>query len=75
MCDNGRMITKSKRKLYRSGEAAQMIGVHRSTLTKWVREGRVKASGNMLGQHYVWTLEKINEIRQEMGLEPLEDER
>lgn len=73
MCYNIIMMVQKTETLYRSGEAAKMIGIESATLRKYIGEGRIKPSGTMLGGHYVWTLEKINEIRKEMGLPLLEE--
>jgi len=32
-----------KEKLLRSGEAAEILGVDRHTIVKWIREGRIRA--------------------------------
>lgn len=64
-------MAQTPKRMYRSGEAAKMIGIAHSTLRKWVQEGRIEPSGNTLGGNYMWSLEKINEIRHSMGLEPI----
>lgn len=58
--------------LYRTGEAARLIGISHSTLKKYAREGRFQST-TVLGGHYFWSLERINEIRQGLGLPLLEE--
>lgn len=60
----------STKVLYRSGEAARLIGVSHSTLRKYVREGRFGPT-TALGGHYFWSLDRINEIRQGLALPPV----
>lgn len=57
---------------YTTREAAEMLGISRVTLQKWVEKGKVMV-GHTLGGHHRFTLEDINEIRREMGLPPLEE--
>ena len=58
--------------LYRTGEAARLVGVSHSTLKKYAREGRLQPT-TVLGGHYFWSLERINEIRQGLGLPPVRE--
>jgi hypothetical protein len=57
---------------YRSGEAARLIGIAHSTLRKYVQGGHWKPTA-ILGGQYFWSLERINEIRQGLGLPLLEE--
>jgi len=65
-------MTEATKNLYRSGEAAEMIGIGHSTLRQWVREGRIKPTVRMLGGRYLWSLDTINQIREQLGLPAIE---
>lgn len=43
--------TKKKKNIYSTGEYAKIIGVHKTTVWRWIRDGRLKAS-KTIGGHY-----------------------
>ncbi len=54
-------------KVLTSNEAAKYLGVSRSSLTKWTRDGVINV-GSTAGGHYRYNVEKLNEFADERGL-------
>ncbi|PXY21444.1 MerR family transcriptional regulator [Prauserella muralis] len=54
-----------------TGEAARAIGVERSTLARWARDGRVTPARRTVGGQYRWNLDdlerQVDELWQQRG--------
>ncbi|TKJ30186.1 MAG: hypothetical protein CEE40_05940 [Chloroflexi bacterium B3_Chlor] len=59
--------------LYRVGQVAAMFGVHPNTVRKWMRTNILR-SVRLPGSDYnQFTSSKVNRLRREMGLPPVEE--
>lgn len=47
------MNMESKERLLRTGEVAEMLGVDRHTVIRWVREGKIRAIRLPSGRHRI----------------------
>lgn len=56
-----------KTKLLKTNEAARYLGVSRSSLTNWIRQGKLKG-GATPGGHYRFTVRELDEFAAERGL-------
>jgi len=56
-------------KLLKTNEAAKYLGVSRSSLTNWIRQGLLKG-GATPGGHYRFTLDELNDFAAKRGLVP-----
>ncbi len=54
-----------------TNEAAKYLGVSRSSLSNWIRQGQLKG-GVTPGGHYRFTTEELDEFARERGLSPAE---
>lgn len=59
--------------LFFAGDAAKMIGVHRSTINRWLRDNKIEGK-QMQNGHWLITLNGINQGRQMYGLRELTPE-
>lgn len=56
-----------KNKLLKTGEAADYLGVSRSSVTNWVRQDLLK-SASTPGGHYLFSTEQLNNFAKERGI-------
>ena len=56
-----------KNKLLKTGEAADYLGVSRSSVTNWVRNNLLK-SASTPGGHYLFSTEQLNNFAEERGI-------
>ena len=56
-------------KFLKTNEAAAYLGVSRSSLTNWIRQGQLKG-GVTPGGHYRFTLEELDDFARKRGLAP-----
>jgi excisionase family DNA binding protein len=57
-----------EKKFLRTNEAAQFLGVSRSSLTNWVKQGQL-GSGITPGGHYRFTMDELNAFAVKRGLD------
>jgi len=60
------------KKHFKTTEAAEYLGVARSSVTNWVRSGALKAASTP-GGHYLISLEQLREFAMERGIELSDD--
>jgi excisionase family DNA binding protein len=49
-----------------TGEAARRLGVARTTLARWVTEGRLTPTARTMGGHLRWDMDDLrNQLREE----------
>ena len=58
-----------KKKFLKSNEAADYLGVSRSSLTNWVKQGAI-GGGVTPGGHFRFTLEELDKFAASRGMEP-----
>lgn len=56
-----------KNKLLKTGEAADYLGVSRSSVTNWVRQDLLK-SASTPGGHYLFSTDQLNSFAEERGI-------
>jgi excisionase family DNA binding protein len=56
-----------KNKFMKTSEAANYLGVSRSSITNWVRSGELEAASTP-GGHYLFSLKQLNEFANERGM-------
>lgn len=59
--------------MFFTGDAAKMIGVHRSTINRWLRNGKIDGKQTPNG-YWLISLDGINQGRQIYGLRELSPE-
>jgi predicted site-specific integrase-resolvase len=57
-----------------SGDVAGLIGVHRTTIWRWIQEGKIKAIRREVDNRYVVELSEINRLREMSALSPITKE-
>lgn len=63
----------NKNQLYKSAQAAKLLGISKSTLLRWEREGLIKPAKRNYRNYRVYTIEDIEDIRKEMKLDVLRE--
>jgi len=48
-------------------DAAEEVGVHRNTISRWVRTGRLKRTRQVIRNHLICTLVDLDEVRAEVA--------
>lgn len=61
-------MRETKKKVLKTNEAAAYLGVSRSSLTNWVRQGLL-SGGATPGGHYRFTVEELEAFAEKRGLE------
>ena len=61
-------MRETKKKVLKTNEAAAFLGVSRSSLTNWVRQGLL-SGGATPGGHYRYTVEELEAFAEKRGLE------
>jgi excisionase family DNA binding protein len=56
-----------KNKFMKTSEAANYLGVSRSSITNWVRSGELEAASTP-GGHYLFSLKQLNEFADDRGM-------
>jgi len=56
-----------KNKFMKTSEAANYLGVSRSSITNWVRSGELEAASTP-GGHYLFSLKQLNEFASDRGM-------
>jgi excisionase family DNA binding protein len=53
-----------------TGQAARLIGVHPTTLTRWTEAGKVTPALTTAGGHFRWDLDDLKRQLDELNTEP-----
>lgn len=59
--------------LFFTGDAAKLAGVHRSTVNRWLRSGKIQGR-QLPNSQWLISLDGVNEGRAMYGLDPLTEE-